>query len=318
MVKDTIAFITQLFRSWWHLAMLLLIIIFCIMVGVLVSEYRYFQREAEKMVALQTEYKNHIMATKRLLQGSSLVGNQNKDESASSDEKKNDETDDDSFLLVNRGLENAKDVTVAHYKKIRVPELYARVPGYEWLEYTDWVLNENEKEQKRIEQRREARKKRAADRAAKRALARAQRRRMRNSMIAQKIFSWPVEPSHFWVSSIFGPRKRPNGAWGFHYGLDMAAVRGTPVYAAAAGTVIETNFDRGYGKNILIMHDSQYQTRYAHLDAILVKEGQLVQRGQRIGKVGKTGAVRGRFDGSHLHFEVHSCGKRVNPVLYLH
>jgi hypothetical protein len=316
-VKKLSALFKQFFNSWLRVVVGLLCLIFCIMMSVLIAEYRYFQRETEKMVALQTEYKNHIIATKRLLQGSTLIG-QNKEENANSDEKKNDESEDETFLMVNRGLENAKEITVAHYKKQKHQEMFTRIPGYEWVEYTDWVLNENEKEQQRIEQRRDARKKRAADRAAKRASLRAERRRMRQNVAVHKIFSWPIEPTHFWVSSIFGPRRKPNGSWGFHYGLDMAAIRGTPVFAAAAGTVIETAFDRGYGKNILIMHDGQFQTRYAHLDAILVKEGQIVERGQRIGRVGKTGAVRGRFDGSHLHFEVHSFGKRVDPVPFLH
>jgi murein DD-endopeptidase MepM/ murein hydrolase activator NlpD len=317
-VEKTIKMFGQLFRSWWYIAFGLLAIIFCILFGMLVAEYRYFKHETEKMVALQTEYKNHIMATKRLLQGSSLVGNQNKDEGVSPDEKKNDDADDDTFLVVNRGLENAKEVSAAHYKKIGARALFSQIPSYEWVEYTDWVLNEEERQQKRIEQREAARRKRAADRAVAREAARSKRRRLRTVMAEKKIFSWPIEPSHFWVSSLFGPRKRPNGSWGFHQGLDMASIRGTPVHAAATGTVIETNFDRGYGKTILLMHDGQYQTRYAHLDAILVKEGQVVGRGQLIGRVGKTGNVRGRFDGSHLHFEVSSFGKRVDPVPFLH
>jgi len=99
----------------------------------------------------------------------------------------------------------------------------------------------------------------------------------------------------------------------------MAAVRGTPVYAAANGTVIEARHGAGYGKTIVIAHNRKYRTRYAHLSSIGVKVGQTVYKGDQIGRVGATGSVRSKRgrDASHLHFEVCAFGKQVNPMYFL-
>ena len=131
-------------------------------------------------------------------------------------------------------------------------------------------------------------------------------------------FSWPVDRKKFWLSSLFGPRRLRNRGWKFHYGIDMAALKGTPVKAAATGIVLESFWNNGYGNCIIIAHNKKYKTRYAHLDKRLVKVGQKVKRGQVIGKVGDTGLVRksGR-DASHLHFEVYAFGKHVNPLSVL-
>jgi murein DD-endopeptidase MepM/ murein hydrolase activator NlpD len=134
------------------------------------------------------------------------------------------------------------------------------------------------------------------------------------------VFSWPIEKHAFWLSSPFGSRRKPNGARGFHAGIDMAAVKGTPVKAAAAGHVVEAYYDKGYGNTILIMHSRVIKTRYAHLAKIMVVVGQKVEIGQVIGAVGDTGHTysgkRGQ-DRSHLHFEIHLNGKKVNPLYYM-
>jgi murein DD-endopeptidase MepM/ murein hydrolase activator NlpD len=106
---------------------------------------------------------------------------------------------------------------------------------------------------------------------------------------------------------------------GFHYGIDMAALKGTSVMAAAPGTVVEARYDAGYGNTIVLAHNGKYKTRYAHLDSIFVKVGQRVQRGSLIGTVGNTGYVRSAFgkDPSHLHFELYMFGKKVNPMHFL-
>ncbi len=133
---------------------------------------------------------------------------------------------------------------------------------------------------------------------------------------SDKPFVWPIERSQFWLSSLFGPRKKPKG---FHHGIDLAALKRTPVKAAAAGIVERVYEDpAGYGKTIVIKHDETYKTRYAHLDSMLVKVGQQVHAGMLIGRVGDTGNVhkQGR-DASHLHFEVYELGKRVNPMYFL-
>lgn len=131
-------------------------------------------------------------------------------------------------------------------------------------------------------------------------------------------FHWPLEIHHFWLSSLFGARKKADGSPGFHYGIDLAAMKGTPVKAAAAGKVIQAQYVPGYGNNILIQHNKYYRTRYAHLDRIHVTTGNNVTQGQKIGTVGDSGSVRknGR-DASHLHFEIYHNGSHVNPLRYL-
>jgi len=135
----------------------------------------------------------------------------------------------------------------------------------------------------------------------------------------EPFFVLPINRGIFWLSSPFGPRKKNNGLWGFHHGIDMAATKGTAVHAAASGTVLEAGESGGYGKTVVLVHNKKFKTRYAHLDSILVKSGQTVKEGMAIGRVGATGNVRKRRggDGSHLHFEVAAYGKPVNPFYYL-
>ena len=133
------------------------------------------------------------------------------------------------------------------------------------------------------------------------------------------IFSWPLTAKSFRISSFFGPRTL-KGCKGFHKGIDMAALAGTPVRAALAGKVTEARYSPGYGNYILIRHDGQYKTRYAHLQKILVKAGQYVKEGTVIGKVGATGKVaksKGGTSASHLHFEVYSQGRPIDPFFVL-
>ncbi len=130
-------------------------------------------------------------------------------------------------------------------------------------------------------------------------------------------FQWPVDKKKFWMSSLFGPRKKPSGSWGFHYGLDMAALKGTPVSAIAQGRVVEVSYNpKGYGKSIVIAHSAKYKSRYAHLDSMCIRKGQYIRMGQLIGKVGDTGNVRGK-NASHLHLEIMIFGKKVNPLYIL-
>lgn len=137
---------------------------------------------------------------------------------------------------------------------------------------------------------------------------------------SKKVLKWPVQPQHFWISSYFGPRVL-KGKHGFHKGIDLAAPTGTPVTAAAAGRVLEARYAPGYGNYILIAHTANgYKTRYAHLSRIHVVVGQLVEAGELIGKVGATGNVtknRASSSGAHLHFEVYSKGRLVNPFKHL-
>lgn len=96
-------------------------------------------------------------------------------------------------------------------------------------------------------------------------------------------------------------------------GLDIAGKPGDPVLAAAAGRVMYTGTGiRGYGKLIVIKHDNNFNSVYAHNREILVKEGQSVTRGQRIAELGDTDA-----DAPKLHFEIRKSGKPVDPARYL-
>ncbi len=98
-----------------------------------------------------------------------------------------------------------------------------------------------------------------------------------------------------------------------HKGLDIAAPKGTPVYAAASGTVTFAGSSGSYGKLIKIKHADGNETVYAHNSSILVKKGQAVSAGQTIAKVGATGNATG----NHLHFEVKVNGKQVDAAPYV-
>lgn len=96
-------------------------------------------------------------------------------------------------------------------------------------------------------------------------------------------------------------------------GIDIAGKLGQPVVASAAGKVVYSgNGLRGYGKLVIVKHNSTYLSAYAHNDKVLVKEGQSVSKGQKIAEMGKTDA-----DQVKLHFEIRKLGKPVDPAKYL-
>src|SRR6185436_2147464 len=115
-------------------------------------------------------------------------------------------------------------------------------------------------------------------------------------------------PVHGTVTSPFGPRGGRN-----HDGMDIAAPTGTPVKAAACGTVSLAGQQSGYGNIICITHTSQFSTCYAHLSRFAVSSGTQVQQGQVIGYVGCTGSCTG----PHLHFETRVGGTARDPSGYL-
>jgi murein DD-endopeptidase MepM/ murein hydrolase activator NlpD len=112
----------------------------------------------------------------------------------------------------------------------------------------------------------------------------------------------------FRFTSGFGPR---HGR--LHAGVDLAAPRGTPIYASAEGVVKAAERESGYGNVVRIQHAFGLETVYAHMSKIRVRPGQTVSRGVQIGDMGSTG----RSTGSHLHYEVRVNGKPVNPMTYL-
>ena len=116
------------------------------------------------------------------------------------------------------------------------------------------------------------------------------------------------------ISSTFGNRKDPfTGRLAFHSGIDFAAPQGSTVLAAGSGTVSFVGQMSGYGNVVEITHGNGLVTRYGHLSAFLVSEGQKVETGDAIARVGSTG----RSTGPHLHFEVRRTDNAVDPGRYL-
>jgi murein DD-endopeptidase MepM/ murein hydrolase activator NlpD len=112
------------------------------------------------------------------------------------------------------------------------------------------------------------------------------------------------------LSSSYGDRVHPrSGDERFHGGLDLRARGGTPVYAAADGTVALSGASGAYGNVVLVDHGGGLQTLYAHHERNLVGVGDVVRRGQPIALVGHTGNATG----DHLHFEVRWNGGTVDP-----
>jgi len=99
-----------------------------------------------------------------------------------------------------------------------------------------------------------------------------------------------------------------------HMGIDISSPTGTAIKASGSGKVIYSgNTIRGYGNLIILRHPEEFVTIYGHNEVNLVEEGEWVERGQVIGKVGQTG----RATGPHLHFEIRKKNKAVDPLLFL-
>jgi murein DD-endopeptidase MepM/ murein hydrolase activator NlpD len=116
------------------------------------------------------------------------------------------------------------------------------------------------------------------------------------------------------VSSYFGMRKDPfTGKLKRHHGIDYAGKLGSPIYVTGAGTVEKVKYsNKGYGNEVVVNHGYGYKTRYAHLHEILVKKGQVVNRGDILATLGNSG----RSTGPHLHYEVLFKRKRQNPLYF--
>src|SRR3954468_8638347 len=124
-----------------------------------------------------------------------------------------------------------------------------------------------------------------------------------------------IMPTQGWLTSAFSSMRmhpilhiaRP------HEGIDVTAPMGSPIEAPAAGVVIETGWETGYGNTVSIDHGYGIVTKFAHTSKILVHEGERVSRGQRIALVGNSGLATG----PHLHYEVHVNGRPVDPLKYV-
>lgn len=122
---------------------------------------------------------------------------------------------------------------------------------------------------------------------------------------------WPTEGR---ITSPFGYRRSPfTRRIQFHGGIDIASSSGTPILAAANGRVVEASYRSGWGRLIILEHGYDFITYYAHLRGFAVAIGDTVSKGEVIGYMGNSGSSTG----THLHYEVHYRGERMNPRDYM-
>jgi murein DD-endopeptidase MepM/ murein hydrolase activator NlpD len=122
---------------------------------------------------------------------------------------------------------------------------------------------------------------------------------------SEDVFLWPVNGR---INSGFGPRGSS-----FHDGVDIGAPEGTPIHAIEKGDVIYSDELRGYGNIVIVRHSGNVISVYAHNQINLVREGQTVERGEVVARVGSTG----RVTGPHLHFEIRKNNAAQDPVRFL-
>lgn len=126
---------------------------------------------------------------------------------------------------------------------------------------------------------------------------------------------WPVDGGIGRITNYFGPAEHPfTKKWYLHKGIDIAYRRGKPIIATAQGKVVERKYESmGFGHYVLIRHGYGFYTKYAHLDAVFVEEGDVVTQGQQIGLMGSTGLSTG----PHLHYEVRIGSQVIDPERFL-
>ncbi len=264
----------------------------------LLSQYRYFKKEAYDLSLVKEAYYQHVEMLKRSLNAS--IAQENEEESVSDLEKKKEIESD--LIQIELSYDNSEEEESASQFEIisqeeedRLKVLKAAIPKTE-------IVSKIKKRKNKV----------------RKVLYKTPRHKTRYEPQRDFSFDWPIDLNNFWLSSLFGPRKRSGGRVEFHHAIDMAACKGTPIKAAAAGRVIFAQNHSGFGNCVMVEHNNRYKTRYAHLNRILTHVGQQVNQGDVIGTVGDTGLVRksGR-DASHLHFEIHQDGRRVNPLAFL-
>ena len=150
-----------------------------------------------------------------------------------------------------------------------------------------------------------------------------QDRKNKLDLLQDMIMNWELKqeitPSGYpvkqgYITSGYGSRTDPfSGKKKSHRGVDFAGKTGTDVIAVAAGVVLKSERTKGYGNVLELRHSDGYVTRYAHNKQNLVKEGELVEKGQTIALLGSTG----RSSGPHVHFEVKKNGNVVNPGRFI-
>ena len=130
----------------------------------------------------------------------------------------------------------------------------------------------------------------------------------------QPVVTWKVPISYTAVTSRFGYRTDPvYGGSAFHYGVDLAAPQGRPIYATRSGTVSTASYQSDCGYYVQINHGDGFRSIYMHMTHYVVYSGQYVNQGQVIGYCGSTG----KSTGPHLHFGISKNGTYVNPANYI-
>lgn len=285
------------------LAYLLILICTMGMAGFFYKQYLCFMQEAQELIQVKDSYCQYVEMLKRSLKAS-LTDNSSESEDELDDfdsKKKNEQLD--VKLESNMFISSIQESEIAEHEfDLISPEEDSRLHSIK-------IAVKNFKPQISLPKKKTVKK-----------IKQSVSSKGVNRYIPQRdfVFIWPIELPKFWLSSLYGPRRFSNGKLSFHYGIDMASMKGTNVKASAAGRVQSAQWVSGYGNCIDIYHNERYKTRYAHLDSIGVQAGQVVKTGQFIGTVGDTGFVRKNGkDASHLHFEIHHNGNRVNPLKFL-
>ena len=131
-------------------------------------------------------------------------------------------------------------------------------------------------------------------------------------VLGEHLFTHPIKGAR--LTSPFGWRNDPfTGVRRHHAAVDLAAPHGTAVLSAQDGNVAEIGYDRVFGNFVIISHDGDFQTLYAHLHTVTARRGETVKQGARIGTVGSTGLSTG----PHLHFGIYKNNRAVNPLDFL-
>lgn len=119
----------------------------------------------------------------------------------------------------------------------------------------------------------------------------------------------------YYISSLFGRRRDPirKAVWANHPGVDLAGWPGTAILAPAAGVVVAAQWNGAYGRMVEIDHGNGYRSRFGHMRKLHVSKDDIVELGQKLGEMGKTG----RATDTHLHYEIWFEGKLQDPLPYL-
>ena len=127
-------------------------------------------------------------------------------------------------------------------------------------------------------------------------------------------YCFPLDTTVWRISDAYGARTDPfTGKAAFHQGLDLACAAGTAVQAVQGGVVTAAAYSPSYGNHLRILHPDGCETRYAHLQYLYVRPGEVVQAGQILGTAGQTG----RATGAHLHLELWQYGSACDPAVLL-